>query len=265
MVQKKYKKFRVYPGSIFYGRPLVVKILGVLAREFVSIFSKETEIKHWYEGEGITSVHNSNFIYEKEFASSYASACQAVGQDFLIPYRVHLAQWAAANSLDIPGDLVELGTGRGFIMSSVLEYLSDYNHNKKVYLYDSFENQIPNPLTGRQDSGIKSPYYAESYESTQGTFKKFEFVKLVDGVLPYTLQKIVPEKISFLHIDLNHSNAEIQSFEILWNILSKNAFILLDDYANLGHEEQYDAWNDISKKMKFNILSTATGQGLIIK
>ena len=84
-------------------------------------------------------------LFTKKFASSYASACQAVGKDFFIPYRVHLAQWAAANSLDVSGDLVELVTGRGFIMSSVLDYLSDYNHYKNVYLYDSFENQIPNP------------------------------------------------------------------------------------------------------------------------
>ena len=45
----------------------------------------------------------------------------------------------------------------------------------------------------------------------------------------------------------------------------KGGVILLDDYACAGHEKQYNAMNVLAKKLNFEILSTPTGQGIIIK
>jgi hypothetical protein len=40
---------------------------------------------------------------------------------------------------------------------------------------------------------------------------------------------------------------------------------LLDDYASEGYEQQYRAINELAAELGLDILSTATGQGIVIK
>ena len=61
------------------------------------------------------------------------------------------------------------------------------------------------------------------------------------------------------------TEADIYSLELLWNSIVKNGFIILDDYSYRGRERQYKYLNILSKKLNFHILSTPSGQGIIIK
>ena len=87
-------------------------------------------------------------------------------------------------------------------------------------------------------------------------FSQWSNVKLIQGRAPEVLHNIIKEnfKISFLHVDLNFYEAEIQSLDFLWDYLSPNAFILLDDYANPGREVQYEAHSLFFKSKGENIL-----------
>lgn len=260
--------FRVYPGTIISRLPYPLKILALSARYIFKFISREQKVKkesdHYFFGEGITTSHNSNFMTDVKFKSAYKNAVEAVGWDFEIPWRVHLILWTLEMSRNISGDMVELGTGRGFMARAMLSYKSDL-FGKSLFLCDTFKPYFPDSKTGIQSeiNGV-SEHYAVNFLETKKHFSEFNNVQFIEGELPNSILGRF-EKISFLHIDLNHHLAEISSLKYLWKFISIGAPIILDDYANRGHEQQYEAMNRLAEELDISILTLPTGQGLIIK
>jgi hypothetical protein len=169
--------------------------------------------------------------------------------------------------MNLSGDFVELGTGRGVTMSAVLEALPNWRNSKKVlYLCDTFRPFGVNASTGEQNpsAGI-NPIYAENLNQVKDVFRDRENVMFVEGMLPDSLVQIGATEIAFLHIDLNSAEPEVRSLETLWPRLTSGALILLDDYAYVGSETQYVAMNEFARSHNVQILTLATGQGLLIK
>jgi O-methyltransferase len=106
--------------------------------------------------------------------------------------------------------------------------------------------------------------YNNCYEDVVNTFSNFKNIKIVKGTIPAILKSIKIKKISFLHIDLNSSISEIEAIEFLWNKMSPNSIILLDDYAYSGYGDTKKAWDKFCSKKDYEILSLPTGQGLIL-
>ena len=96
-------------------------------------------------------------------------------------------------------------------------------------------------------------------------FSEFSNVNVIEGLLPETLIKLTSNAIAFLHIDLNHAEPEVATLKELWPKITDGGIIILDDYAWLGREKQYIAMNKLAKELGFSILTTPTGQGIIIK
>lgn len=213
--------------------------------------------------DGLITYHNKSFFYQKEFSEAYIYACNFTGHDFKIPYRIHQAIWAIHSTNNLEGHIVELGTGKGFTFSAILKYFAHDKSflNRKIYLYDLFQQP--------DEVGIKfknyEKYYSQSPELSINKFAEFNNVNLVVGDIFDTLKEDTHEKISFLHIDLNFADIEIHSIKILFDKLSVGAIVLLDDYANAGHEEQYKKWQHFARNNNLFILNTPSGQGLFIK
>ena len=68
-----------------------------------------------------------------------------------------------------------------------------------------------------------------------------------------------------LHIDLNYYKPEVFGLRHFWDRIPVGGVVLLDDYAFRGRREQYDAMNEVAREFGVSILSTASGQGIIIK
>ena len=228
--------------------------------------------KFKYSFDNLKTNNNLAFIDEIDFFHAYKKAVDLVGKDLEIPLRIHQALWSALNSLKIEGDFVELGCGAGFTFISVLNYLKLKNHDfsqKKVYLFDSFMPVKPDSFGIQSLTGTtrKPDAYANSLGEVKERFAEWPNVKLIEGLLPDSINKILSslKSISFLHVDLNHHLAEISSLEILYDKVSNGGIILLDDYANPGRELQRIAHNDFFKIKRQNILTLASGQGLIVK
>ena len=216
-----------------------------------------------YFGDQFCTFHNSDFIHEKNFKNSYKYSTLITKLKPNIHYRIHQLAWAAQNSLNLKGDFFELGSGRGFSMLAVLNYIKWNRYNKKLYLFDTFSSYKIDEFGNRLNR--KSDYYATSFKNIKKNFSKFKNIYFEKGDVFQTLNKYVDKKIAFLHIDLNYAEAEIYSLKLLWNSIVKNGFIILDDYAYRGRERQYKHLNILSKKLNFNILSTLAGQGIIVK
>jgi hypothetical protein len=249
---------------------LLLRNLRANRREYRGV-GKWRTINVWsYATTRFATQHNVSFINDPAFQRSYDRAVEAAGDDWWnvgLHFRLHQAIWCANHAIGLEGDFVELGTGRGMMMSAVLEALPTWDKSgKHLFLCDTFQPFGVDTTTGQQRSsaGI-NPIYAESLTKVADTFRNRMNVTFVEGLLPDSLSQLVAKAIAFLHIDLNSAIPEVESLEILWPRLSRGALVLLDDYAYVGSESQYEAMNKFAEKIDVKILTLATGQGLLIK
>ena len=74
---------------------------------------------------------------------------------------------------NIIGDIVEVGTGTGFSMLALLNYLKNWNKKKKNSIYLIHFSPYKVDEFGKLTSN-KSKFYASSFEKTQSNFKNFD-------------------------------------------------------------------------------------------
>lgn len=245
-----------------------VRIFGVFHRLIRKIHRGLMTVKgipfvdQWEYPDSFYTPHNKSFSMATDFIQAYEASVKASGDDYRIPWRVHQALWCAESTSHLDGDIVELGTGKGFIMAAVAQAMSSRVHRdlRSVWLYDLFE------LPAESDEYKKrlGRYYAEGNTTVVDYFSKWPYVKIVSGDIRNTLPHSCPASISFLHVDLNDASAEIWALEHLWEKLVPGSLILFDDYANLGLEAQYAAVNQFISEKEKSILTTPSGQGLIL-
>lgn len=216
--------------------------------------------------DGIASRHNDGFRHDPRFRGAYDRAVLAAGWDYGIPYRIHQALWCARQARKVDGDFVELGTGRGFIMSAVLTDYPDWNSDSRsLHLFDTFKSTWVDEQGIQRPDGPISPFYAKSIDNVKINFSEWSRVHIHQGDVFDTLPKFDATSIALLHIDMNFHEPEVYGLRMLWDRIPRGGVVLLDDYAGETHERQYDAMNELAKDIGFDILSTLTGQGIIIK
>jgi len=231
-----------------------------------NIFSKFANLVLKYSStpppDWVTTPHNKSFIDDPLFLNGYNTAVKNIGNDYRIPWRVHQAIWAAHHCLNVKGDFVELGTGKGFIMQAVLASIPNWNKlDKQVWLYDTFKKFS---LTGK-GKAIHDQYYADDLQSVQSYFSKWNKINFIQGDILMSIIDTSPEEISFLHVDLNDGEVEVEILKKIFHKISRSGIILLDDYANLGEENSYRLHNIFFANFGYRILTTPSGQGIIIK
>lgn len=220
-----------------------------------------------FDADGMATSAIPSFLNRSEFVSAYFRmrvASRAV-VDPGLQWRVHQAMWCAANCMKIDGDFVECGTGKGLMMSAVLDSLPNWNTSvKRLLLFDTFSPFGIDPSSGRnlEEHGIRGTY-ASNIEEVAQNFSEWQRVELIQGFLPETLAQGKIEKIAFLHVDLNHAPAEIAVVRALWPSIQRGGIMLLDDYAQV--QQQNDAMNQLAQDLSFEILTTASGQGIVVK
>jgi len=78
-----------------------------------------------YQQDGLSSIHNHEFMHDPRFIAAYARGVSAVGQDYHWYWRMHIGLWAAQTAARLPGDFVECGVNRGFL-SSIMALLDTF-------------------------------------------------------------------------------------------------------------------------------------------
>jgi hypothetical protein len=230
----------------------------------------KTRPKYRHEFDGVATMHNLNCLNEPRFKHALSKSISAGGFDYRIYMRQHQAIWAADYALrrNPKGMFVELGTAKGYFMTSVLaslKYLETDLNETQVLLFDSFvSNATDNKNSQRNEYG-KNIYYAENVDQVKRTFSKYTNVTIHQGLLPEILYQTEIHPISFIHIDLNSPEIEIECLKQLWGKVLPGGMILIDDYAYAGYEYTTQLFNQFAKEFKVSILTTAWGPGLIIK
>lgn len=239
-----------------------------IIHKLIKILQAFAKPKITYSQDGLTTVHNTGFMAEPDFVQA-EKAGAATGSWANVHWRVHTILWAANQCLHVEGDFVECGTNKGGFARSIVEYHDLPAFNKIFYLLDTFEGLADELLTEKEKAAGKKEHfeneYKDCYAQVTAAFKPFPFVKIIKGMVPDTLPQIPSDKIAFLSIDMNCIVPEIAALNYFWDKLSKGGIILLDDYAYVTCDLQYEAHNAWAAEKGIKILTLSTGQGLIVK
>jgi hypothetical protein len=208
----------------------------------------------------VTTPHNISWFDDELFRECYQQAVDTAGWDYRIPWRVHQLLWCLASTQRIIGDIVELGTGRGFMMAAAARFELATGSSRKIHLFDLF---VKPDISGEGDA-THAPYYADSPEQVAGAFASWKNVCLHVGDVRETVAAADLERVSFVHVDLNNPMLERECLDVLWPSLSKGSMLLLDDYANKGHEDTFIVMNRYFAGRGHRVLTTPAGQGIVV-
>ncbi|ORW10801.1 TylF/MycF/NovP-related O-methyltransferase [Mycobacterium kyorinense] len=229
-----------------------------------------------YASDGLISIHRHAFLDDPAFQRAYQRGVRALGgRDFYQwQWRVHIGLWAAANASRLDGDFVECGVSYGFLSSAVMEFLDWDRLGKTFYLLDTFAGLDPRYITAGERPAkalrksrrwLRNGFYADSADSVRANFAQWRNKRIVVGAVPETLGQVDTPAVAFLHIDMNCAAPEVDALRFFWPRLSPGAFVLLDDYAFLGADEQRLAMDELASELGVPICALPTGQGLLTK
>lgn len=207
------------------------------------------------------------FRFDSKFQESLQDIAET-DQEKSLFWRLHTLVWAAQHCLHLEGDFVECGVLRGFCSAVVCKATDFHTLAKSFYLYDTFSG-LPEETSTEAEreawSGYKSYDSQELLTYTRNRFSSYPNVNIIPGIVPYSFEEACPEKIAYLHIDMNSAQAEILALEHLFDRVVPGGMIILDDFGWLVCLAQAVEEDNFMRERGYNILELPTGQGLVVK
>jgi O-methyltransferase len=241
--------FRVLPEQ----QEQVKKALDTLAECYYYIFANDMMI---------VLDRNVSFLEDQRFMQAFQAAV-VDETDRSIAWRIHVLCWCARNSLRVEGDFVECGVYRGMSTAVVAPVIEFGKLPRAWYLYDTFEG-IP---ADHLNEGHANPAYFQEpglYEAAVERFAPYPNIHVVRGRVPEVLHERAPERVAFMHLDMNSAVAEAAALEFFLPRLTPGAFVVLDDYGWRGYRAQKIEADRIFGRLGKPILELPTGQGLVM-
>lgn len=204
--------------------------------------------------------------------SSDTGATQYASPDG-ISWRLNTLVWAARAALHVPGDFVECGVYKGDMSWVVTELVDLAGAKRTFYLFDTFEGFSPK-YSSEDDFPLAPQFYHSAdrgynvpqlYASVRERFLGKPYVKVIKGVVPDIISETSPNRIAFMHIDMNSAAPEVGALELLFERVSPGGMVIFDDYGWFLHKKQKDAEDHFMAERGQEILELPTGQGLLIK
>jgi len=225
--------------------------------------------------DGLYTLHNDHCLKDPAFLAAYARGVEAShGVDAGIHWRVHVALWAAATAVRVPGDFVECGVNAGFVSSAIMYRLDWKNIPKRFYLIDTFRGPITSQYSSAEieagrltvaEKAIASGGYVTDTERVRNNYGEWPNAVVIQGAVPEVLPDVPVEQVAFLHLDMNCAYPERAALEFFWARLTPGALVLFDDYSFFDCEQQTESIDAATAKLGVSVLSLPTGQGLVIK
>lgn len=202
---------------------------------------------------------NLGFLQDQKFVAAI-DGNQPDRQELSLVWRLNTLCWAARQCSRLSGDFVEAGVYKGFTVKVICDYLDFNAMDRDYYLYDIFYHS---PEMGHP---ALSGHSASLYDEVCARFRHYPRVKIVQGLVPGSFKDGMPEKIAFMHIDMNNAAAEVAVLDALYERLVPGGMIVFDDYGWSFYQEQKlaeDAW--FAERHFERIMELPTGQGLLVK
>jgi O-methyltransferase len=213
----------------------------------------------YYFGDNLfTWGRNNSLLEDDAFRKAWSTNSQNPA-DEAIGWRRYILACAAYHCVQLPGDFVECGVYAGTGIKTVMDYLGGASFPKTFWGYDTFDYH---PVKEHQMEG-QGPGF---HQRVQERFAAYPQVRLVAGLLPFSFSQGVPERVAYLHIDLNNADGEIAVLERLFDRVVSGGIIILDDYEWAGvYRPQKRAEDPWFAQRGYRVFPLPTGQGLVLK
>jgi hypothetical protein len=263
--------------KVILGRAVIVDIVPPI--QFVGWKMATGTGPPWTNG-GSNSLAKAFARCDKELAS-HISAREVILTQFRrqsvdvevaqLKWRHYLVYWSATVASRIAG-----GDQRNFVEMGVCDgltawYASQARQNLKCggqfFLYDAWEGMRADLLTPSEGKSAGSYDYLDIANTKKnlslcGT-DDFIFNK---GYIPESFADYKnPEKLAWMHIDLNSSIPTIASLDFFWDRMLPGGVVLLDDFAWPGYEDTRTEVEKWCERQGLDILQFPTGQALMSK
>lgn len=206
----------------------------------------------------ITFGKNLSFLDDQPFMAAFEkNAANDIEKGIL--WRTVVLYWAARNGLRLAGDFVECGCYRGTSARIVCDAIDFGTADRQYWLYDLFDYPDGSTHTRMPELG------GDLFERTRSRFVDLANVRVVKGSVPEVLHQGAPERVAFLHIDMNAVAPEIGALEFFFDRLTPGAVIVLDDFGYHGYRRQRDAERTWFAERGYHVLELPTSQGLVIR
>jgi hypothetical protein len=207
----------------------------------------------------LTWGRNMSMLEDLPFVKSWRSNAES-SSDEAIVWRRYVLACAAYHCIQLEGDFVECGAYTGVGIKTVVDYLGGEAFPKQFWGYDVFEHDESMLNHAMPEHG------PDLYQRVQQKFANYPQVRLVRGLIPDSFADNCPDKVAYLHIDLNQAPAEIAVLDHLFDRMVPGGILILDDYEWAGvYRKQKlaeDIWFDARR---YRVMPLPTGQGLVIK
>ena len=204
----------------------------------------------------ILSSKTAGFLRQEEFANLANKYFSGDSLHSSIIWRIHILAWAMNSCRDLDGDFIEFGCYDAVVAEFLIDYNNFSDYKKTFFLYDIFDN----PPTEKGEK--HSP---ELFDNVKKRMAKYEFVKVTKGLLPGSFEKNIPEKLAFVHMDLNSAETEMSLLNLFFDKLVPGGILILDDYGTMGYENQYSQEKEFFNERGYSVIELPTGGGLVIK
>jgi O-methyltransferase len=210
----------------------------------------------WFAGDNlITFARNLGFLNDTRLMNAWQAHAQTPAEIGIL-WRTATVVWAARQALRRTGDLIECGCYKGTTARILLDALDI--GNREYWLYDLFEHDAAMP------HHAMSEHSASLCEQVRSRFANFSNVQVIQGAVPDSFSKGLPDKICFAHIDMNNAAAEIGALDALESRFVPGAMIVLDDFGALPYRAQQMAETEWFAQRGVPVLELPTSQGLAI-
>jgi hypothetical protein len=132
-----------------------------------------------------------------------------------------------------------------------------------------FQKKLPRPKKGESGAThntiqrVFTTVFVKNFLPIK--FSAYKNVRIVRGIVPDSFTEAVPEKIAFLHIDMNSVNAEILALEHLFDRVVPGGLIVFDDFGWTCNVNQMTAELAFMNERNHHVMELPTGQGMVIK
>ena len=147
--------------------------------------------------------------------------------------------------INVPGDIIECGVFKGISLTRFLTYRSilENNFSRKVYGFDSF-GKFPSAKNPSDKKFIKMWKNLAGDSISKDELhkilleKKFENFELIEGDVLKTIPSFIKDRnntiIALLHLDMDVYRPTKYVINKLFDKMSSNGIILIDDYTTVA-------------------------------
>jgi len=218
----------------------------------------------------LLAMRSTNFMSDPDFNDAIQQQCrdddgEVINNNIVKFWRIHVFTWCCTQALRLSGDFVECGVHMGLYSLTMMQALEFASLNREMYLYDTFEGLSAEQSTIREIIQVEGVYDIPQWEEeVRRSFEPYPNARVIRGRVPDVLQETAPERVAFLHLDMNSAEAERTAFDFFRPLLVPGALILMDDFGRSENMEIGLAHDKAFAGLGRRILELPTGQGLVI-